>query len=227
MVHLFENISKKEEEKKRQLEAIRKVEYNEVQNRDLLQFVFNPNYLKSKYVGFKELSKVYQTDDKGNDFVYSPNQQIAIFNAIYREPLTVIQGPPGTGKTTVITEIVFQILSKDSDAKILITSQTNDAVDNVLDNLLEKKISIVRLSGIRKPKASLQKHTLERKIEGWKEVVKKKTKANWNTYKEKFKKSLEEENLLVLSIFDILSSKKEWKIKGQQIEKMLDRIQSI
>lgn len=221
--YIFENISKQEEEKKRQLEAIRKVEYNEVQNRDLIHYVFNPTDLQGKYLEFQELTNVYQTDEKGKDFIYSFNQQKAILNAIHREPLTIIQGPPGTGKTTVITEIVFQILNKNPDAKILITSQTNDAVDNVLDNLLEKEIPIVRLSGIRKPKPSLQKHTLDRKIEGWKEEVRKKTKANWKPYKEQFKKALEKENIILLPIFEILSSNKQWKVKKQQIEKMLER----
>ena len=221
--YIFENISKQEEEKKRQLDAIRKVEYNDVQNRDLIHYVFNPTDLQGKYLEFQELTKVYQTDEKGNDFVYSFNQQRAILNAIHRVPLTIIQGPPGTGKTTVITEIVFQILNKNLDAKILITSQTNNAVDNVLDNLLAKEIPIVRLSGIRKPKVSLQKHTLERKIEGWKKEVRKKTKANWNSYKEQFKKALERENIILLPIFEILSSNKQWKVKKQQIEKMLER----
>jgi superfamily I DNA and/or RNA helicase len=221
--YIFENISKQEEEKKRQLEAIRKVEYNDVQNRDLIHYVFNPTDLQGKYLEFQELTKVYQTDEKGSDFVYSLNQQKAILNAIYREPLTIIQGPPGTGKTTVITEIVFQILNRNPDAKILITSQTNDAVDNVLDNLLAKEFPIVRLSGIRKPKVSLQKHTLERKIEGWKEEVRKKTEANWKPYKEQFKKALEKENIILLPIFEILSSNKQWKVKKQQIEKMLER----
>ncbi|MCD8413586.1 AAA domain-containing protein [Tenacibaculum finnmarkense] len=221
--YIFENISKQEEEKKRQLEAIRKVEYNEVQNRDLIHYVFNPTDLQGKYLEFQELKNIYQTDEKGNNFVYSFNQQKAILNAIHREPLTIIQGPPGTGKTTVITEIVFQILNKNPDAKILITSQTNDAVDNVLDNLLEKEIPIVRLSGIRKPKPSLQKHTLDRKIEGWKEEVRKKTKANWKPYKEQFKKALEKENIILLPIFEIISSNKQWKVKKQQTEKMLER----
>lgn len=221
--YIFENIAKQEQEKRRQEEAIRKVEYNEVQNRDLIHYIFNPIDLQGKYLEFQELTNVYQTDEKGNDFVYSFNQQKAILNAIHREPLTVIQGPPGTGKTTVITEIVFQILNKNPDAKILITSQTNDAVDNVLDNLLEKEIPIVRLSGIRKPKPSLQKHTLERKIEGWKEEVRKKTKANWKPYKEQFKKELEKENIILLPIFEILSSNKQWKVKKQQIEKILER----
>ncbi|MDG4716524.1 AAA domain-containing protein [Winogradskyella marincola] len=221
--YIFEDTSKQEVEKRRQKDAIRKVEYDEVQNRDLIHYIFNPLDIPKKPIDKYGLEKVYQTDQYGKEFGYSANQQTAILNAIHREPLTVIQGPPGTGKTTVITEIVFQILNKNPDAKILITSQTNDAVDNVLENLLEKKVPIVRLSGVRKPIKNLQKHTLDRKIEGWKEEVRKKTKANWKPYKEQFKKALEKENIILLPIFEILSSNKLWKVKKQQIEKMLER----
>lgn len=219
--YLFENISKQEEEKKRQLDAIRKVEYNEVQNRDLIHYLFNPQALEGRYLDIYDLEKIYQTDEQGNSFSYSHNQQRAILNAIHQEPLTIIQGPPGTGKTTVITEIVFQILHLKPDAKILITSQTNDAIDNVLDNLLKKEIPIVRLSGIRKPKGSLRKHTLERKIEGWKIEVTKRAKANWTIEEKQFKTALKKEHLIINSIFNILDSNKNWKVKRGQIEKML------
>ncbi len=97
----------------------------------------------------------------------------------------------------------------------------------MLDNLLEKEISIVRLSGIRKPKLSLQKHTLDRKIEGWKEDVKKRAKANWKPYETQFKKSLEEENIILPSIFEILSYDRKWRVKKQQIEKMLERFNTL
>lgn len=46
----------------------------------------------------------------------------------------LIHGPPGTGKTTVITEIVRHLVS--NEKKVLITSHTNVAVDNVLEKLL-------------------------------------------------------------------------------------------
>jgi len=45
-------------------------------------------------------------------------------------------GPGGTGKTTCIVEIIEQILRIKNDAKILITSFTNVAVDNVFSKLL-------------------------------------------------------------------------------------------
>lgn len=50
-------------------------------------------------------------------------------------PLVCIQGPPGTGKTSVIAEMVRQELKRGTK-KILISSQSNLAVDNVLERLM-------------------------------------------------------------------------------------------
>jgi superfamily I DNA and/or RNA helicase len=217
--YLFQNISKEEEEKKRQLEAIRKVEYDETQNRTLTNALFSPQDLESTYIDTATLEHVYQKDDNGKPFEYSDNQITAIRHALEREPLSIIQGPPGTGKTTVITEVVFQILVKEPDATILITSQTNDAVDNVLDNLLENEIPIVRLSGFRKPKGSLQKHTMERKIEGWKQEVRKKAEQNWKSIEADFRKKLEKDALLS-SIVNIILKGGKWKTQKNQIQRI-------
>jgi len=64
------------------------------------------------------------------------SQRRATINAVqntYDRGFFLIHGPPGTGKTTVITEIVRQ-LAKNSK-RVLISSHTNVAVDNVLENL--------------------------------------------------------------------------------------------
>jgi len=221
---LFENIAKQEEEKNRQLEAIQKVRHNEIQSRELIHYIFNPTELKGGFLEHDELNDIFQTDEKGNKFTYSFNQQKSILNALYRKPLTVIQGPPGTGKTTVITEIVFQLLSANPDAKILITSQTNDAVDNVLDNLLKKDIPFVRLSGVREPRMqSLKKHTLNRKIEGWKIETGNKSKSNYGQLKRLFLDELNNENPLFQSFVDILLKDTDWKTKRNQLEKLIER----
>lgn len=57
----------------------------------------------------------------------------------------VLQGPPGTGKTTTITEIVTQILKTRPHEKILIASQSNQAVDNVLEKICEFEDKILRI----------------------------------------------------------------------------------
>ena len=66
------------------------------------------------------------------------NQQEAVRKALSLESeseILLIQGPPGTGKTTTITEIVKQYQRFHKYYKILITSQSNQAVDNVLEKI--------------------------------------------------------------------------------------------
>lgn len=161
-----------EQEKTRQLKAIEIVEKNQSVNSSLTYYLFHPEELPSANSNMPLLEKVYQKDHNGNLLRYSDNQTRAIFNALNLSPISVIQGPPGTGKTTVITEIVFQILAQEPNAKILICSQTNNAVDQVLENLLANNISILRLSGVTKPRNQIvAQHTIERKLEGWKNQI--------------------------------------------------------
>lgn len=226
--YIFENTRKKEEEKERQLDAIRKVDKNEVQNPDLIYFLFKPEELPSVYKEYDELEKVWQKDKNNKPLEYSYNQQKAIQNALYKEPISVIQGPPGTGKTTVITEIVFQILAHKPEAKILITSQTNNAVDQVLENLLKNEIPILRLSGITAPKVqAIKKHTLDRKLEGWKQQVREVAERNFQKTKKKFFDTVQSKNPFAHSIVDILLEKDDWKKLKSKIENYTSRIQNL
>jgi len=226
--YLFENTNKKEEEKNRQLEAIRKVDKNEVQNPDLIYYVFKPDELPTVYSEHKELEKVWQKDKSGKPLSYSYNQQKAIQNALKKTPLSVIQGPPGTGKTTVITEIVFQILAHKPEAKILITSQTNNAVDQVLENLLKNEIPILRLSGITAPKnPSIRKHTLDKKLEGWKQQVREAAEKNFQKEKKKFQEKLQSKNAFAVSITDIILEITDWKKAKGKIENAVSRVQNL
>ncbi|WP_287588026.1 AAA domain-containing protein [Candidatus Borrarchaeum sp.] len=63
----------------------------------------------------------------------------------------LIHGPPGTGKTTVISELVLQLLKRNQ--RVLITSHTNIAVDNALEKIIEalkeKKEHDIRHSVLR------------------------------------------------------------------------------
>gem|GEM_PF-2851243 len=59
--------------------------------------------------------------------------------------LMMLQGPPGTGKTTVIVEAVRQILEANPQARILISSHSNRAVDDATERLQKQGIKIFRL----------------------------------------------------------------------------------
>lgn len=62
-------------------------------------------------------------------------QKGSVIKALEQENIFLIQGPPGTGKTTVIREIIKQQLRMYPFSRILIVSQANVAIDNVLKGL--------------------------------------------------------------------------------------------
>ena len=64
------------------------------------------------------------------------SQRKAFLMAVDGSPVSLIKGPPGTGKTHVINAIV-QYITKELKQKVIISSQTHIAIDNVLDKLVE------------------------------------------------------------------------------------------
>lgn len=80
-------------------------------------------------------AKLTNMQDK---YTYGLNdsQKKAFLMAIDGSPVSLIKGPPGTGKTHVINAIV-QYITKELGEKVIISSQTHIAIDNVLDKLVE------------------------------------------------------------------------------------------
>lgn len=85
-------------------------------------------------------------DFENNLFSSSLNesQRQAIFKSLYAEELALIQGPPGTGKSTAIAEIIWQHTRRNPKERILLTSETNLAVDNAIDRLKNDKNNYVK-----------------------------------------------------------------------------------
>jgi hypothetical protein len=67
----------------------------------------------------------------------NPSQQQAVRSAVNLFPgsMILVQGPPGTGKTTSIVETVRQLVARDPNVRILMTSHANTAVDNAQERL--------------------------------------------------------------------------------------------
>ena len=68
------------------------------------------------------------------DIQNNENQRTAVQKMLDAPDLCLIQGPPGTGKTTVIAEAIYQFVRRRK--RVLIASQSNDAVDNALERLI-------------------------------------------------------------------------------------------
>jgi len=111
-----------------------------------------------------------QNNDWQNHYIQwqtklTPNQQQVVETALKTKHISLIQGPPGTGKTTVIVEMLAQLLTQNPNQRILVVSQQNTAVDNALSrfkekniNLVENSVNIVRIGKPDKIDESLAEH---------------------------------------------------------------------
>ena len=108
----------------------------------------------------------------------SDDKKRAVRMALSCGELCLIKGPPGTGKTSVIAEIVLQILKREPESRILLTSQSNVAVDHALEQIAKASIdgtpAMVRYGRPEKIADVGKSWTLRRRVESWrKDVVKK------------------------------------------------------
>jgi superfamily I DNA and/or RNA helicase len=64
-------------------------------------------------------------------------QRDAVEFSVGVKDLFLIWGPPGTGKSTIVPEIIRNYLARNSDAKILVCSYANGAVDRIVEIICE------------------------------------------------------------------------------------------
>ena len=83
-------------------------------------------------------------NDKKDKYIahLDESQKRAFLMATDGSPVSLIKGPPGTGKTYVINAIV-QYITKELKQKVVISSQTHVAIDNVLDEIMENHDPII------------------------------------------------------------------------------------
>lgn len=109
-------------------------------NRNLSNFLFDPNEARQSAADIEE-EKLKVITNLNEPFLKEQQKQLeAVAKTLVAKDLALIQGPPGTGKTTVIAEIIWQTLLREPQAKLLITSQTQLAVDNALGRIKGKKL---------------------------------------------------------------------------------------
>lgn len=169
---LSEDIRQETSQYKKQVEACQKFIKSSVANKELGDIIATPeasiecNVHDLDYDGFKD--KLFNSNIAKDD-----SQLEAVLEAINYKPIYIIQGPPGTGKTTVIVETIRQIVNEKPNAKILLTSQSNLAVDNVLEKLVgETEIRFIRLASDNalendNVSESMKPHCYEEKLKSW------------------------------------------------------------
>ena len=134
-------------------QAIEQLEKDECYSPNLAMWLFNVRNARTPE----------EDNDESIDTWLNPriekneNQKEAVYKMLAAPDLCLIQGPPGTGKTTVIAEAIYQFVHRGN--RVLIASQSNDAVDNALERLIDSpEIRAIRLGqkGRRKRSALSQ-----------------------------------------------------------------------
>lgn len=77
------------------------------------------------------------TRDDISAYSLNPDQQQAVLGALNGNGLFLLQGPPGTGKTKTIAALVHIIATKLGSRRILVASQTHEAVNNAASKIAE------------------------------------------------------------------------------------------
>jgi superfamily I DNA and/or RNA helicase len=172
------NFKAQESEIDKRRKALREIRYGDCENTTLSKVIADPANIKPIEASLIHKFFNQQLDD---------SQQKAVSKALATEDIFLIQGPPGTGKTSVITEIILQILDKYPSDKILISSQSNVAVDNVLTRLShvdEKEIMCIRIGREEKIEEDAKQFEVEKAITKWQESIQNKSSTYWQEYQE-------------------------------------------
>lgn len=111
-------------------------------NEKIKEFIFDSS--KATPTNRYELYDIERCDefknfDKTAILSLNDPQKKAVLRALKANDLCMLQGPPGTGKTTVIAELIWQHVREMQKSRILLTSETNLAVDNALEKLMNGK----------------------------------------------------------------------------------------
>ena len=222
--YLIEDTSLMEIQYKRQINAIKNYQFDNITNSELRKYLFRPENLKHLADDLGQLIaelEVISTDKNGSTVKFEDAQIAAILKSLYRPPITIIQGPPGTGKTTVITEIIRQILAKDRQAKILITSQTNLAVDNVLSRMSGiSGVSFIRL-GRNIEDSLISEHSFENKLNLWARKTKGDSDKNFAERKRTIDSSSKNLSPVLNLIAKEVNKKQDWQVAKRELKRIL------
>lgn len=72
------------------------------------------------------------------------SQVNAVISTLLAKDLALVQGPPGTGKSSAISQIIWHHIRREQRQRILLTSETNMAVDNAIEKLENDHGNIVK-----------------------------------------------------------------------------------
>ena len=176
---LVEDVSQETSQFKKQVESCDLFLKTDVVNPAICDILATPDTTAMPYCSMLSEEEYEDFDELifNSNIKNDTTQKEAVLEAMSYKPVYLIQGPPGTGKTTVIVELIQQIVRQQKDAKILVTSQSNLAVDNVLEKIAHineseegQNLLFMRLASeysVDNIREKVQPHTFEKKLKQW------------------------------------------------------------
>ncbi|MEL7596615.1 MAG: AAA domain-containing protein [Clostridiaceae bacterium] len=154
----------------RQMRALIEFQRDEISSNGNIKAVFSglkePDF-------FRVIPKVNYYDKNLDD-----SQKSAVNKALSSKDIMIIQGPPGTGKTSVIIEVLRQLLAYNKrhridEQKILIVSQSHSAVDKILEDLdpYIKDDNVIRIGEEKNLSDLAKKYSIDNKKITWIENI--------------------------------------------------------
>jgi serine/threonine protein kinase len=160
--HLMINTIAAQKALEHQTSALNAVIYDRVVNPDLKGLVLNPA---------SAAPVIPVADVQPDDQDFDAEKRSILSQALGVQGVLAIEGPPGTGKTKLITEIVVQWLKRNPNHRILLSSQTHIALDNVLERVGELKpgLDMIRIGRSDELRISdfSKNYLLERRVDAW------------------------------------------------------------
>lgn len=217
------DLKAQESEIDRRRKALRAIRYGDSENSTLCKVISDP-------VNSKPVEPPIINDWEFFNKKLDGSQQNAVRKALGTEDIFLIQGPPGTGKTSVITEVVLQILNKYPNDQILISSQSNIAVDNVLTKLSgiqlnQGQIKILRIGREEKIEDDAKQFQIEKAIINWQESIRNESSNHWQEYEKQNNNILLGVNK-ISEIESVRTINQQLRHLAQQITKNVNRFNS-
>lgn len=107
------------------LDRQRDARYELYRSRLLLEQIRNPHTIRTFEHHWQDAGRELKGDGR-----------LAVREMLVCEPFAAIQGPPGTGKTRVAAAAIAASLRRDPSARILVSAQSNYALDNLAARVL-------------------------------------------------------------------------------------------
>lgn len=152
----------------------------------------------------------------------------AVRQALAAHDLFLLQGPPGTGKTTTLAEIILQIFKVKPDARILVSSQSNVAVNHVLSRVAElrgsQRTEIIRIGRAEKISHGAEIWTLDQRLNTWRGEVLARTEGIVKDLKTQVHRQQKQKKLTQRLVPEVIESLEQCRSRLEELTSDFDEL---